>query len=79
MDKTACFTVGIVGASGAVGQELLRLFEERNFPISTLRLFASARSAGKAVEYKAAKLMIEEAKPGSFPTSTSRSSPRAER
>jgi aspartate-semialdehyde dehydrogenase len=66
MDKTACFTVGIVGATGAVGQELLRLLEERNFPISTLRLFASARSAGKAVEFKGAKRIIEEAKPGVF-------------
>ena len=66
MDKTACFTVGIVGASGAVGQELLRLLEERNFPISTLRLFASARSAGKAVEFKGRPVVIEEAKPGVF-------------
>ena len=66
MDKTACFTVGIVGASGAVGQELLRLLEERNFPISTLRLFASARSAGKAVEFKGRPVVIEEARPGVF-------------
>lgn len=66
MDKTACFTVGIVGASGAVGQELLRLLEERNFPISTLRLFASARSAGKTVEFKGRPVAIEEAKPGVF-------------
>jgi aspartate-semialdehyde dehydrogenase len=66
MDKTACFTVGIVGASGAVGQELLRLLEERNFPVSALRLFASARSAGKTVDFKGQKLVIEEAKPGVF-------------
>ena len=66
MDKTACFTVGIVGATGAVGQELLRLLEERNFPISALRLFASARSAGKTVEFEGTKLVIEEAKPGVF-------------
>jgi aspartate-semialdehyde dehydrogenase len=66
MDKTACFTVGIVGASGAVGKELLRLLEERNFPVSALRLFASARSAGKTVDFKGQKLVIEEAKPGVF-------------
>ncbi len=66
MDKTACFTVGIVGASGAVGQELLRLLEERNFPISTLRLFASARSAGKTVDFKGRPVSIEEARPGVF-------------
>jgi aspartate-semialdehyde dehydrogenase len=66
MDKTACFTVGIVGASGAVGQELLRLLEERNFPISALRLFASSRSAGKTVQFKGQGIPIEEARPGVF-------------
>jgi aspartate-semialdehyde dehydrogenase len=39
--------VAIMGATGAVGQELLALLEERNFPIGELRLLASARSAGK--------------------------------
>ena len=47
MDKTASFTVGIVGATGAVGQELLRLLEGRAFPLAALRLFASARSAAQ--------------------------------
>ncbi|HEX7022176.1 MAG TPA: aspartate-semialdehyde dehydrogenase [Trueperaceae bacterium] len=42
--------VAVVGASGAVGQELLRLFEERALPISELMLYASARSAGKTTE-----------------------------
>jgi aspartate-semialdehyde dehydrogenase len=64
--KTSSFTVGIVGATGAVGQELLRLLHERNFPLRTLRLFASARSAGKVVETGGRKLTIEEAKPGVF-------------
>jgi aspartate-semialdehyde dehydrogenase len=66
MDKASSFTVGIVGATGAVGQELLRLLEARSFPISSLRLFASARSVGKAVEYKGARVLVEEAKPGVF-------------
>lgn len=66
MEKTASFTVGIVGATGAVGQELLRLLEERGFPIATLRLFASARSAGKSVEFKGGRIIVEEAKPGVF-------------
>lgn len=39
--------IAIVGASGAVGQELLRVLEQRNFPISELRLFGSERSAGQ--------------------------------
>jgi aspartate-semialdehyde dehydrogenase len=59
-------TVGIVGATGAVGQELVRLLHERNFPMSSLRLFASARSAGKTVERYGKKFLIEEAKPGVF-------------
>jgi aspartate-semialdehyde dehydrogenase len=59
-------TVGIVGASGAVGQELVRLLHERNFPMASLRLFASARSAGKVVERFGKKYTIEEAKPGVF-------------
>ena len=66
MINTPSFTVGIVGATGVVGQELLRLLQERNFPISTLRLFASARSAGKVVEWGGKKITIEEAKPGVF-------------
>jgi aspartate-semialdehyde dehydrogenase len=60
------FTVGIVGATGAVGQELLRLLLERNFPMTKLRLFASARSAGKVIEKAGKKFTVEEAKPGVF-------------
>ena len=59
-------TVGIVGATGAVGQELVRLMHERNFPFGRLRLFASARSAGKTVARNGATYAIEEAKPGAF-------------
>ena len=66
MSNMPSFTVGIVGATGVVGQELLRLLQERNFPVGTLRLFASARSAGKIVEWKGQKIMIEEARPGVF-------------
>src|SRR3954468_24324535 len=58
--------VGIVGATGAVGQELLRLLHERNFPLASLRLFASARSVGKTVECAGKKYTVEEAKPGIF-------------
>ena len=66
MDKTASFTVGIVGATGAVGQVLLALLLGRNFPLASLRLFASARSAGKVVECAGRKFTVEEAKPGVF-------------
>ena len=56
------YVVGIIGATGAVGQELLRLFHERGFPFSSLRLFASSRSAGKVVEFKGSKFIVEEAR-----------------
>ncbi|MEI8090686.1 MAG: aspartate-semialdehyde dehydrogenase [Opitutaceae bacterium] len=66
MDKTASFTVGIVGATGAVGQELLALLLGRNFPLASLRLFASTRSVGKVLECAGRKFTVEEAKPGVF-------------
>jgi aspartate-semialdehyde dehydrogenase len=59
-------TVGIVGATGAVGQELLQLLHDRGFPLRSLRLFASARSAGRTVSYAGRTYPIEEAKPGVF-------------
>ena len=64
--KNASINVGIVGATGAVGQELLKLLLERNFPAASLRLFASARSAGKGIECAGKKYVVEEAKPGVF-------------
>ena len=60
------FQVAIVGATGAVGNEFLRLFEERNFPISGLKLLASSRSVGKTATYKGQTIAIEEANPDSF-------------
>ncbi len=42
--------VGVVGATGVVGSAMLAILKERNFPIATLRLFASARSAGKLID-----------------------------
>ena len=41
------YTVAILGATGAVGQEMKRVLEERNFPVGKLKLLASTRSAGK--------------------------------
>jgi aspartate-semialdehyde dehydrogenase len=58
--------VGIVGATGAVGQELLRLLVERAFPAAEIRLFASARSAGKRMGYKDFTGVVEEAGPEVF-------------
>ena len=51
--------VAIVGASGAVGQEFLRVLAQRNFPIDNLRLFGSERSAGKKIEFGGKEIEIE--------------------
>lgn len=60
------YSIGILGATGAVGQELIRLLHERNFPMSDLRLLASARSAGKSISYEGRSWVIEEATEASF-------------
>ena len=52
--------VAIVGASGAVGQELLRVLETRDFPLDELVLFGSARSAGSTYPFKSTKLTVKE-------------------
>lgn len=52
--------VGVAGATGAVGEELLRLFEEREFPVGELRLLASARSAGQTLPWRGARHPVEE-------------------
>src|SRR5882672_5183005 len=64
--NNASINVGIVGATGAAGQELLQLLHDRNFPMASLRLFASARSVGKVLECAGRKYTVEEAKPGVF-------------
>jgi aspartate-semialdehyde dehydrogenase len=58
--------VAIVGATGAVGIELIRCLEERDFPLSELRLFASARSAGKTLPFRGQPLVVRELKEDSF-------------
>jgi aspartate-semialdehyde dehydrogenase len=54
--------VAIVGVSGAVGQEFLKVLDERNFPLDELVLFGSERSAGKEYEFKGKKLIVKELK-----------------
>ncbi|MBO7202949.1 MAG: aspartate-semialdehyde dehydrogenase [Paludibacteraceae bacterium] len=56
--------VAIVGASGAVGQEFLRVLAERNFPIDELLLFGSSRSAGTSYEFKGTSYTVKELKHG---------------
>jgi aspartate-semialdehyde dehydrogenase len=59
-------SVGIVGATGAVGQELIRLLHERQFPFSDLKLLASGRSAGKEIRFQDHAYTIEETTPEAF-------------
>ena len=54
------YKVGILGATGAVGREMMKILAERQFPVSELRLFASSRSAGKVVEWNGRPVMIQE-------------------
>ncbi len=58
--------VAILGATGAVGQEFLTLIEERNFPFESLKMLASARSAGKVIPFMGTDYVVEEALPESF-------------
>ncbi|MCB7129353.1 MAG: aspartate-semialdehyde dehydrogenase, partial [Candidatus Brocadiales bacterium] len=58
--------VAVVGATGAVGTEMLRILEERNFPLKELRLLASGRSAGNKLEFKGEELTVEELRADSF-------------
>ncbi len=52
--------IAIVGASGAVGQELLRVLAEQDFPVTSLRLFGSARSAGRKYDFRGKSYTVEE-------------------
>ena len=54
------YVVGIVGVTGAVGEELLRILDERNFPVKRLVPLASARSAGDSIEFKNQKIKVLE-------------------
>ncbi|MBD1379259.1 aspartate-semialdehyde dehydrogenase [Metabacillus arenae] len=60
------YHVAVVGATGAVGQQMLKTLEERNFPIEKLSLLSSKRSAGKKVLYKGKEVEVKEAVPQSF-------------
>lgn len=60
------FNVAVVGATGAVGEQILKLLEERQFPINELKLLSSARSAGKKIVFNGTEYTLEEACPESF-------------
>jgi aspartate-semialdehyde dehydrogenase len=60
------FYVAVVGATGAVGNEMLKILEERKFPVGKLKLLASERSLGKSLEYKGESLPVEVLEEDSF-------------
>ena len=53
------YNIAILGATGAVGREMMKILAERNFPIGELRLLASKRSAGKVLEWKGKTIEIQ--------------------
>jgi aspartate-semialdehyde dehydrogenase len=60
------YNVAILGATGAVGQTMLKVLEERDFPINDIKLLASERSAGKELEFKGVKYKVEAVTEESF-------------
>ena len=60
------YTVAVLGATGAVGQEMMKILEERNFPVGQLIPLASARSAGKTLKFRGEDVVIREAKDDAF-------------
>ena len=59
LKKKDKYVVAVVGATGAVGNEMIAVLEERNFPVGQLRLFASERSEGKTLEYNGKPVVVE--------------------
>ena len=59
--STSGINIGVVGATGQVGAVVRRLLEERDFPVRSIRFFASARSAGTTLSFKGAKITVEDA------------------
>ena len=66
LKKKTRYVVAVVGATGAVGNEMIKTLGQRNFPVETLRLFASERSEGKTLEFNDKKISVEAIKDTSF-------------
>ena len=64
--KMKLYTVAVLGATGAVGQEMMKILAERNFPVGNLIPLASARSAGKTLKFKGEDVTIQEACDSAF-------------
>jgi aspartate-semialdehyde dehydrogenase len=66
LERKAIYRIAVVGATGAVGTEMIAVLEERKFPVETLRPLASARSAGGTVSFRGVELPVEVLAPKSF-------------
>jgi len=66
MSTSTFFNVAVVGATGAVGEQILKQLAHRDFPIKELKLLSSARSAGTKIDFKGRSHTVEEATPDSF-------------
>jgi aspartate-semialdehyde dehydrogenase len=64
--KKQKYNVAVVGATGAVGNEMVAILEERNFPVDKLKLLASTRGAGKKMEFKGKSYTVEVLNENSF-------------
>ena len=60
------YNIAILGATGAVGQTMIKVLEERDFPVDEIRFLASERSAGKEIEYYGLKYKVEPVTPEAF-------------
>ena len=60
------YNIAVLGATGAVGQEMLNILAEYDIPVNELRPLASARSAGSTVKFKGEDVVIREAKDDAF-------------
>ena len=60
------YRIGILGATGAVGREMMKVLEERKFPISELRLLAGAGSAGKRISFMGKEHTVIQASEDAF-------------
>ena len=66
LKKKERYIVAVVGATGAVGNEMIAVLEERNFPVEKLRLFASERSEGKTLQFEGSDIPVDVLKEDSF-------------
>ena len=66
LDKKERYNVAVVGATGAVGNEMIKVLEQRDFPVENLTLLASSRSIGRKLTYKGQDIEVRELKEDSF-------------